>query len=131
MKPEDIAKANTEHAHQCALFCWASQFPELKYMFAIPNGGERNPIVAARLKAEGVKSGVSDIMLPLARGKFHGLFIELKKPAGSASQAGKESTAQIAFGNYLSSQNYAYTCSVGWEAARDVLINYLSLPTPD
>lgn len=72
----------SEHDEQAALFEWAalvrSQHPELAMMFAIPNGGQRNPATAGRLKAEGVRAGVPDICLPVARGKFHGLFVEMK-----------------------------------------------------
>jgi len=68
MKPETLAKAGTEHAHQAALFCWAAHstqiYPELLWLFAVPNGGQRNIVTAVRLRAEGVRSGVSDIILP-------------------------------------------------------------------
>ena len=72
----------SEHDEQAALFEWAtwhtSQCPELGLLFAIPNGGHRHPVVAARLKAEGVRAGVPDICLPVARKGYHGLFVELK-----------------------------------------------------
>ena len=68
---------NSEHAEQVALFKWAefaaARWPELTLMHAIPNGGHRNKITAARLKAEGVRAGVPDICLPVARGGWHGL----------------------------------------------------------
>lgn len=48
------------------------------YLFAIPNGGKRNVREAARLKRQGVKAGVSDLMLNIARNGYHGLDIELK-----------------------------------------------------
>ena len=103
MNPADLAKPGTEHAHQVALFCWlASQtanHPQLKWVYAIPNGGERNPIVASRLKAEGVKSGVSDICLPFSKQGYHGFYIEMKKPKG------KESPSQIEFGKFLAENN--------------------------
>ena len=133
MKPEDVAKPNTEHAHQCALFCWAAGqieiYPCLRWMYAIPNGGDRNPIVAARLKAEGVKSGVSDICLPFARQGYHGFYIELKKPKVSEGDkkqaAGKESEAQIEFGKFLAQEQYLYACFDHWEKARDGIKWYL------
>ena len=64
----------TEHIEQALLFKWATfssgKYPELEYMFAIPNGGYRHYRTAADLKSEGVKSGVPDIMLPVARGGY-------------------------------------------------------------
>jgi hypothetical protein len=124
MTPEQLAAPNTEHAHQTALFCWVNRnlekYPELKWLHAIPNGGERNAAVAARLKAEGVKSGVSDISLPCARKGFHGLYIEMKKPGG------RESANQKEFGAYLIEQKYLYRCCDHWEKARETLDWYMS-----
>lgn len=72
----------SEHDEQAALFAWAAamagEHPELGMMFAIANGGHRHPAVAAMLKAEGVKAGVPDIFLAVARGRWHGLFVEMK-----------------------------------------------------
>lgn len=48
------------------------------YLFAIPNGGSRHKAEAARLKATGVKAGVHDLMLPIARNGYHGLWVEMK-----------------------------------------------------
>ena len=76
----------TESEEQQQIFQWASyalgRYPELKYMYHVPNGGVRNKATAGRLKAEGVKSGVPDICLPVPRGKYHGLYIELKRRKG-------------------------------------------------
>lgn len=59
-KPKPIVP--TEHQEQVALFQWleiaAKRDDRLSMAFAIPNGGARHPVVAAKLKAEGVKSGV-------------------------------------------------------------------------
>lgn len=46
-------------------------------LFAVPNGGSRNQIEAANLKREGVKAGVSDLVLVTCSGT---IFIELKTP---------------------------------------------------
>jgi hypothetical protein len=124
MSPEQIAAAGTEHAHQCALFCWISkqieQYPELQWVFAIPNGGERSASQAARLKAEGVKSGVSDIFLPFPKKGYSGFFIEMKKPKG------KESKEQKEFGSFVTVQGFLYSCCIGWEEARDAIKWYLT-----
>jgi hypothetical protein len=131
MKPEQIAKAGTEHAHQAALFCWAAQnreqYPQLEWMFAVPNGGERQVAVAARLKAEGVRAGVADIFLPTARHGHHGLFIEMKKPADKDKKvaAGRQSDKQVEFENHVTAQGFLYTVCFTWEEARDVIMEYL------
>lgn len=122
--PEQIARVGTEHAHQVALFCWAAApgpfHDELQLMFAIPNGGERNKIVAANLKAEGVKADVSDIFLPVPRAHFHGFFLELKKTGGRASPG------QLRWIDSMKQLGYAAGVFVGWEAARDALLYYLN-----
>lgn len=73
----------SERDEQVALFQKAEAYehrhPELALLFAVPNGGQRNKIVAARMKAEGVKPGVPDIAWPIARGGYHALFIEMKR----------------------------------------------------
>ena len=88
-------------------------------MFAIPNGGQRNIIVATRLKAEGVKSGVPDIFLPVARGGAHGLFIELK------TEKGKPSVNQREWVGDLGLNGYAAVFCYGWEHAKDTILEYL------
>lgn len=51
----------SESDEQICLFEWAEvmkgQIPELRLLFHIPNGGYRNKVTAARMKAEGVKAG--------------------------------------------------------------------------
>ena len=46
--------------------------------FAIPNGALRSKAVASKLKAEGVKAGVADMLILLPNSTFHGLFVEVK-----------------------------------------------------
>ena len=69
----------TEHEIQVACV----NYFRLRYpkglIYAIPNGGQRNVIVASKLKAEGVLSGVPDLHIPIAKKGFHGLYIELKE----------------------------------------------------
>lgn len=62
------------------------QYPEYTLLlFAVPNGGKRNAKEAARLKAEGVRPGVTDLILLVPRGGFPALCIELKTKRGKAS----------------------------------------------
>lgn len=112
-----------EDAEQIALFHWAAlqsgKYPELSLMFHIPNGGKRNAQEAARFKQMGVKAGVPDIFLPVPRGGFHGLWIELKAPKG------KTSAAQDSFLGELDKQGYKTAVCYGWEMAAKVLKEYL------
>ena len=76
----------SEHAEQCALFLWASlyvaRYPELSWLFAVPNGGFRMGKTARDLKAEGVKKGVPDVWFPISgvygERPVKGLVIEMK-----------------------------------------------------
>lgn len=85
--PAKEAWQSTEHDLQKHLVkrfkLLSGQWRELQLIHAIPNGGGRSKAEAGRLKAEGVKSGVSDLFLPVARGRYHGLYIELKKAGGT------------------------------------------------
>lgn len=69
----------------------ALRYPEVhELIYHVPNGGHRVKAVAAKLKAQGVKAGIPDLVLPMARGGYFGLYIEFKatvEPAPvSASQ---------------------------------------------
>ncbi|WP_273430504.1 VRR-NUC domain-containing protein [Chitinibacter tainanensis] len=114
----------SEHDHQVALFRWAqlqsAAVPALKLMFAIPNGGARNIVVAGKLKAEGVKAGVPDILLPIPRGVYHGLFIELKQPKGRVAPHQAEWIAELGL------QGYRSVVCYGWEDAKDTIMGYLN-----
>ena len=56
-----------------------ARMPEVAdLIFHVPNGGHRVKAVAAKLKAQGVKAGIPDLVLPMARGGFIGLYIEFK-----------------------------------------------------
>lgn len=59
-------------------------------LFAVPNGGYRNAVTGAVLKAEGVLAGVSDLILLYPSGEFHGLCIEMKTPDGRQADTQKE-----------------------------------------
>jgi hypothetical protein len=128
LTPEEYAASGTEHAHQTALFMWSiiagMNEPLLRLMFAIPNGGERNVIVATNLKAEGVKSGVPDVMLPVPRGNHAGLFIEMKKLKGAGSRVAPE---QAEWHKNLTAQFYRVEVCWGWLEARAVICNYMRI----
>ncbi|QNU68698.1 VRR-NUC domain-containing protein [Ruminiclostridium herbifermentans] len=93
--------------------------PELDLMYHIPNGGKRDIATAKRLKAEGVKAGVPDICLPVPRGVYHGLYIELK--AGENKTTRKQNEWLEALDN----NGYFTAVCYGWEEASKVITNYL------
>lgn len=76
---------HSEHEEQVALVKWfRDNFPEPDYIiFAVPNGGTRGIREAERLKAEGVKAGVNDLII-LTHGKV--IFLEMKKVNTKPSQ---------------------------------------------
>lgn len=117
------ARVQHEASEQMALFRWANfargKYPELDLLYHIPNGGSRNKIEAANLKRQGVKSGVPDLCLPVARGGWHGLYIELK--------FGKNKTTdnQDAWMRSLATQGYAAAVCYGWQDAAEIITKYL------
>ena len=128
LTPEQIAKSGTEHAEQSALFAWAatSGFPELRWMHAIPNGGERNQIVAARMKAEGAKAGVFDIFLPYPLGKFAGCYIEMKKRGRQREKNGGLSDEQVLFQEWARNHYYCTFVCYSWTEGASALQAYLN-----
>lgn len=115
----------TEHGEQVTLFQWSSaneyRMPELALLFAIPNAGagaQRGQ--AGKMKAEGVKSGVPDVAMWVARRGYYGLAIEMKTETGRVSEAQSWWLEQIA------KQGYCAKVCRSFEAARDFIIWYLS-----
>lgn len=106
----------TEDEEQIWLFSWAAlrleKWPELALMHHIPNGGMRSKSEAARFNAMGVKRGVSDVFLPVSKGRYHGLYIELKAKDGRLGKEQKEWIAAVREQGY-----YAAVCYGGFEAA--------------
>ena len=113
----------TEHAEQVALMQWAEaeahHHPELGLLFAIPNGGHRVPAVAVKLKREGVKSGVPDLFLPVARQDCHGLWLEMKAKDGRVSEK------QGDWMEKLEEQGYRVAVAFSAEEAITVIKEYL------
>lgn len=114
----------TEEQEQAAVMEWAmlmeKQAPELALLYHCPNGADRHPAVAAKLKKQGVKPGVPDLFLPVARGTAHGLYIEMKRQKG-----GRVSEDQKAWMEALTQQGYVCVVARGAEEACDVIWHYL------
>jgi hypothetical protein len=139
LDPNMMARDGSEHGHQVALMLWSSEqeriagYEPLRWLHAIPNGGDRDKVTAGRMKAEGVKSGVCDLFLPHARGGYFGIYIEMKKPEqiltnGKKSPAGTLSDNQKGFITFVAKEGYAAVTCWTWVQARDVLMTYFSWP---
>lgn len=81
-----MSRQYLEHGSQVAVFQWAKlqehKYPELKMLFAIPNGFQGNSARGKWMRDEGLKRGVPDMMLAVPIHFFCGLLIEMKSPKG-------------------------------------------------
>ena len=115
----------SESYHQQQVFQWAQwlsrKYPELELMYHVPNEGKRSKAAGGRLKAEGLKAGVPDICLPVARGQYHGLYIELKSGKNKATEAQEWWIAA------LTRQGYFAKVCYGWQEAHACIERYLQL----
>jgi hypothetical protein len=111
----------SEHDEQVKLFKWASTIPELNAMIAVPNGGHRHVAVAAKLKQEGVKAGVPDILIFISRGNYHGMMLELKFNKGRLSKH------QITWLERLNNNGYRAVVAFGFDDAKKQILEYLAL----
>lgn len=111
-----------EHNVQVALIAWFRlQYPALaKHLFAIPNGGARHPVTAAKLKAEGVLPGVADLFLIKSSNGYPGLFLELK------ADKGRVSDHQSAFLERAAAEGYCTRVAFGLDEAIAAIKEYLA-----
>lgn len=160
MNFDSLAKTDTEHAHQRAFFAWVNAarlggfafacdgpkgytidperpaLPELALFHAIPNGGLRDKITAAKLKAEGAKAGVADTFLPVPKPLPHndthwscGLYIEFKAPGRKNHKNGGLSDAQVEFGDMVREQGYCFRAAYSWREAANLVMAYYGVDT--
>ncbi len=115
-------RQDREHAEAVALMkavkLHEARWPALRWLFAVPNGGARNKIVAAKLKAEGVKPGVPDYIWPQRSAPYIGLALELKAKVGRVDPAQREWLAG------LEAQGWRCVVAYGWEEALAAIREY-------
>ena len=117
-----------EDQHQMTLIRWKqqpsimAQWPELALLYHVPNERICDPRYGKKLRLMGVRRGVPDLCLPVARGRYHGLYIEMK------SEDGDTTSDQEWWGEKLQAQGYAWKVCHGYEPAIEVLKWYMSLP---
>jgi hypothetical protein len=114
-----------EHENQVAFFQYVDlklmkEYPFLdKLLFSVPNGGHRSKAQAGKLKAEGVRSGVSDIILLYPARGFNYLCIEMKAPLG------KQTDNQKKFENRVDENGGLYQVAYSSNDALSILAYYL------
>ncbi len=88
IKPSRTKKRNAqpEAAEQENVIKWARDnektYPFLWMLHSSLNGVKLSKIQAGKAKASGMLSGVPDLFLPVPRGCFFGLYIEMKSATG-------------------------------------------------
>lgn len=119
-------KHNEDRLQQACVTWFRYKYPDL-VLFAIPNGGSRNPIEAAKMKGTGTLAGVADLFLmrPAIIGTegnwqlVHGLFIEMK--AGP----GKQTDKQKEFEEKAKAAGYAYELCRSIDEFQKIIKNYI------
>ena len=109
---------------------WANlacrQWPELRWLHAIPNGAflgrdrKAAAIHASRLKDAGMKPGVCDLFLPSPCGLYYGLYMEMKR------KGERTTPEQDEFIAFAIEQGYAAVVCFDAEQAIATLREYLS-----
>jgi hypothetical protein len=121
------ARRALEHEEQTALFAWARiearRDARLELLHAIPNGMAVSSIAeASRAKRTGRKAGVPDLCLPIPSGRYHGLYIELKRTGGTPCDVRPEQSHWL---EQLNGQGYRAVVAYGWEEAVETIREYL------
>lgn len=98
-------------------FCRISGIPVVH----IPNEGKRTPWRGAEEVRMGLARGFPDLFLPIARGKYHGLAIEMK------AQNGRLSAEQRGWLTTLRENGYATAVCYGAEEAINIINKYKKL----
>lgn len=124
-----------EDDHQKSLVQWAKliRLPNaeniedgarlIDYLYAIPNGGTRNPREAGRLKLQGVKAGVSDLHLALPINGKAGLWIEMKQPDRKKARV---TASQKEWIDRMQLAGYDAHVCYGYQEAKHVIQDYIA-----
>lgn len=124
-----ISNPKTEAEHQRNIFAWSElhreEYPELKYLAHVKNEEKTGAKEVAIDRANGVRKGFPDLILPIPRGGYGCCMIELKTEKGRASDAQKWWVEHM-----NAEGNFAEICH-GWTSAVRVLEWYLSLGRSD
>ena len=118
-KETGTGKSHSEDWHQKQLIQWARQYPWSQFLYHIPNETTGGMPWVTRNRQMGCRKGVPDLCLPIPMDGYHGLYIELK------TERGRTSKEQKLWLKALNDMGYRAECCKGWEAAREVLLDYV------
>lgn len=108
-------RGRTEAGEQKAVIEWCAW--QGVPVVHIPNEGKRDPRTGAELKAMGMQAGFPDLLIPVIRGGFGGLFVEMKRDSRS-----RVSSAQRYWLERLNAAGYmAIVCRGADEAIRKIM----------
>lgn len=125
-QPKRRGHRSNEGKIQAECFAWFwNDYPQYrKLLFHIPNENDRsdsNIIQGAIRKSLGVVAGVSDLILLVPRGLYHGLCIEMKDKKGTQKPAQKE------WQTLVEAQGYKYCLCRSLAQFKNVISDYLNL----
>lgn len=114
--------SDEEHQIQCACVRWFNyQYPNFRLnLFAVPNGGRRDKTTAAKMKAEGVLAGVSDLILLKSNAKHGALLIEMK------TRVGRQADTQREWQHHIEKDGYKYVVCRSLDDFMHEINSYLS-----
>lgn len=124
--PSETKRRHTDEADlqtRCFQWAWHERPETRRLLFTVVNENERrdsNSISGVRRKNRGVIAGVSDMLMLIPRGSWHGLCIEFKTPIG------RQSEAQETWQRLIEMQGYRYVVCRSLDSFQALIDEYLS-----
>ena len=120
-QPRRTKVNNTSESHDQIRLCnWMDDNNILYY--AIYNEGKRSIGAAIKAVSMGLRSGVPDLCLPIARNGYHGMYLELKR-----SKGGRISPNQEIWIKALTAQGYYVVVAKGYSCALNEICKYMGI----
>ena len=120
-------RAEPEFHMQAALFAWArlpavlAKYRGIDLLEGSMNGVKLSAAQAGKAKAAGMLKGEWDVRLPVARGPYVGLLIEMKAGKNTLTPEQKD------YGLAMAREGHALTVCYDWEAAKAAILTHLAL----
>lgn len=114
-----LRRSETDEQITVVEWCEAMRIP----IAHIPNEGKRSPVAGRIMKRMGLRKGFPDLFVPLPKGGFHGLLIEMK------AKGGKTTKEQEEWLDLLNQNGYAVTIAFGADEAIRKIKRYVRLQT--